>query len=233
MYLRTTANRLARRFVRRLARLRKVLASLPDSMRDYKAARARPAAEARSIAIHEAGHAVLLIALGLAFTVVSIIPDTRGGSLGAVYVAKSDRIADLRSYARQTLYLRYAMVYYAGAEAIRQLIPTHPRPDDGASADKRKAARYISHHIGGDAESIELLFSLAKRRCALLVEHYRPEIQALAATLEAKLVLSAQDARGVFSRSLAGRGGLPLIFKSDPTLNGLTGDTAFRAFLRA
>jgi hypothetical protein len=124
------------------------------------------------------------------------------------------------------------MVCYAGAEAVRQLIPTHPNPDDGASTDKRNAAAFIRHHIGGDAESIGLLFSLAKRRCALLVDHYQPEIQALAGALETELILSAKDARSVFMTSLTGRAGRPLTFKSDPTLNPLASDEAFRVFLR-
>jgi ATP-dependent Zn protease len=148
-------------------------------MRDSKAAKTRSAAETRTTAIHEAGHTVLLIALGLAFSGVSIIPDVRGGSAGRVYLAQWDRAADLRTLPREAVYLRHAMVSYAGAEAVRQLIPTHPNPDSGASQDKRDAAEFIRHHIGSDAVSIDLLISLVKRRCALLVEHYQPEIQAL------------------------------------------------------
>jgi hypothetical protein len=118
-----------------------------------------------------------------------------------------------------------------GAEAVRQLIPTHPNPDQGASADKRHAAELIRHRIGGDPESIDLLFSLAKRRCALLVEHYQPEIRALAGTLEAELILSAAAARRVFMSSLTKRSVRLLSFESDPTLNGLAGDKRFRVFL--
>ena len=124
------------------------------------------------------------------------------------------------------------MVYYAGAEAVRQLIPTDPDPDAGASADKRQAANLIRYSIGGDAESVDFLFSLAKRRCALLVYHYRPEIEALARTLEAERILTARAARKVVRRSLTKRAARLLSFASDPTLNGLAGDEAFRAFLR-
>ena len=66
----------------------------------------------------------------------------------------------------------------------------------------------------------------------MLVEHYRTEIQALANMLEADLILSAKTAHKVFLRSLTQRSGRLLTFKSDPTLNGLAGDNAFRAFLR-
>jgi hypothetical protein len=232
MYLHAAAQHLTHQFVRLLVCVRKVLEFLPESVRDSKAAKTRSAAETRTTAIHEAGHTVLLIALGLAFSVVSIVPDVRGGSVGRVYLAQWDRAADLRTLPREAVYLRHAMVSYAGAEAVRQLIPTHPNPDSGASQDKRDAAEFIRHHIGSDAASIDLLISLVKRRCALLVEHYQPEIRALAGALETELILSAKDARSVFMRSLTGRAGRPLTFKSEPTLNPPAGDEAFRAFLR-
>ena len=232
MRLHAVAQHLTHQFIRLLVCVRKVLEFLPGSMRDSKAARTRPAADTRTVAIHEAGHTVLLIALGLAFSAVSIVPDVSDGSAGRVYLARWDRAADLRTLPREAVYLRHAMVSYAGAEAVRQLIPTHPDPDSGASQDNRDAAEFISHHIGSDAGSMDLLFSLAKRRCALLVEHYQPEIQALAGALEMELILSAKDARSVFMRSLTGRAGPPLTFKSDPTLNPLASDEVFRAFLR-
>ena len=50
-----------------------------------------------------------------------------------------------------------------------------------------------------------MLFSLAKRRAALLVAHYQPEIQALARELEPKLILPGSAAREVFMRSLTKR----------------------------
>ena len=122
------------------------------------------------------------------------------------------------------------MVYYAGAEAIRQLIPTDP--DAGTSSDQRKAADLIIEQIGGPADAIDFLFSLAKRRCALLVAHYQPEIQALTVELEARLILSGKVARKVFMRSLTKRSGRLMIFETDPTLHGLVGDEAYQSFLR-
>jgi hypothetical protein len=49
--------------------------------------------------------------------------------------------------------------------------------------------------------------------------------------LEEDLILSARAARKVFRKSLRRRAGRPLTFTSDPTLNGLADDEAFRAFL--
>jgi hypothetical protein len=172
------------------------------------------------------------IALDLNFSVVSIVPDIRDRTLGFLGSTRDDRISDLRTHAREAAYLRYAMVCYAGAEAIRQLIPTHPNPDAGASTDRRRASNFIRHRIGGEAKSTDLLFSLAKRRCALLVEHYQPEIKAVAGALQADLILSAKAARRVFMRSLTKRSGRVLTFEADPTLKGVAGEEAFRDFLR-
>jgi hypothetical protein len=107
--------------------------------------------------------------------------------------------------ARDAFYLQQAMVSYAGAEAVRQLIPTDPNPDAGASIDERQAAKFIIDDIDPDMESPDLFFALAKRRCALLVAHYQPEILALARALEENRVLSGNYARKVFMQSLAKR----------------------------
>jgi hypothetical protein len=94
------------------------------------------------------------------------------------------------------------------------------------------AAELIIHKIGGNAEYVEFLFSLAKRRCALLVAHYQPEIQALAVALEEKHILAGWGARKLFRKSLAKRSGRLMTFQTDHTFHGLVGDVAFRAFLR-
>lgn len=224
MSLRTRAKRLAHPFVGLHGFFRIGLQFLRDSIRNQKAAKTRSAAETRETAIHEAGHAAMLIALGLAFIGASTIPDVRGGTLGRVVWSQDQVTTGLR--AGEAAYLRYAMVYYAGAEAVRQLIPTHPNPDGGASADKRYAAELIRRYLGDDAVAIDLLLSVAKRRCALLVEHHQPEIQALAGVLEAEQILMAKAARKIFMRSLTQRGGRLLSFASDPR------DEAFLGFLR-
>jgi hypothetical protein len=52
-----------------------------------------------------------------------------------------------------------------------------------------------------------LFSALAKRRCVLLVEHYRPEIAAIAGVLEVKKMLAGNAARKVFFSSLRKRKG--------------------------
>jgi hypothetical protein len=175
---------------------------------------------------------VLLLAFGLSVVAVSIIPDLRKQTAGYVASGRDTPGRELDMVGRQAFFLRQAMSYYAGAEAVRQLIPTDPNPDAGAGTDVRMAAELIIHNIGGNAEYVEFLFSLAKRRCALLVAHYQPEIEALAVALEEKHILSGSGARKVFQKSLAKRSGRLMTFQTDHTFDGLVGDVAFRAFLR-
>ncbi len=218
MPLRAEAKRFTHPFVRLRARFRKEFDFLRDLERSIKAAKTRSPAEIHSTAIHEAGHAALQIALAFGCGGVTIIPGLREGSAGFStdgrlgghtqdFAENDDATAELHRFAPEAFsYLRHAMVYYAGAEAVRQLIPTDPHPEAGADSDKRHAINLIIK-IAGDDESADLLFSLAKRRCALLVAHYQPEIQALARALETKLILSGRAARKVFMRSLKERSG--------------------------
>jgi hypothetical protein len=96
-----------------------------------------------------------------------------------------DETARLRMIAEEAFFLRRAISRYAGAEAVRQLMPKHPDPDAGADDDKYHASEAISS-ITFDAQSIDLLSALAKRGCVLLVEYYAPEIGAISRTLAAK-----------------------------------------------
>lgn len=232
MPLRAKIRHLAHQFVRLYGYFRAELELLRDFRHGVSALRLRSPAEINSTAIHEAGHAVLQLAFDLDLVAVSIIPDFRKEAAGYVLCKKDVATGDLHMVGRQVLVLRQAMFYYAGAEAVRQLIPADPNPDAGATNDNRRAAELIIHEIGGNAEYVDHLFSLAKRRCALLVAHHQPEILALAAALQEKLVLSGKDAREVFFESLAKRSGRLMSFQTEHMLHGLVGDVAFRAFLR-
>jgi len=232
MPLRTKTKLLAHQFARLHAYFRNELDPLPDADPNIKALRNRSPAEIHSTAVHEAGHAVLRIAFDLDVESVSIIPDLHKGTAGRVLFEKAVFVPKLRMLWRDAFYLRDAVAFYAGAEAIRQLIPTDPNPDAGASDDKLKAAKLIIRQIGGHPESMDFVFSLAQRRCALLVAHYRPEILALASELEAKLVLPGTIARQVFMRSLKRRSRRLMTFGTDRVLGGLIGDEPFPSFLR-
>jgi hypothetical protein len=92
-------------------------------------------------------------------------------------------------------------------------MPEHPDPDAGADNDKRWAVFAISE-ITDDAQSIDLFSALAKRRCVLLVEHYRPEIAAIARVLEVEKMLSGNAARQIFFASFRKRKGGLMRFSS-------------------
>lgn len=180
--------------------------------RGLKVAVNRAPAEAHKTAIHEAGHAALLVALGFGCSLVSIVPYLSKGWDGFCAPAGPTATELNMTVTRDAIYLQQAMVSYAGAEAVRQLIPTDPNPGAGSSADERRAAKLIMDDIDPDLESPDLFFALARRRCALLVAHHQPEILALARALEEKLVLSGKDARKVFVKSLAKRSGKLMTF---------------------
>ena len=199
MPLRARATRLTHQFVRLRAYFRNDFDLLRDVKRNLKALETQSAAEIHSTAIHEAGHAALGIALGFEVVGVSIIPDFRDRTAGRV-LSTDTATSRAKMAGRESFYLRHAIYCYAGAEAVRQLIPTDADPDAGASCDQQRAAELIIQQIGGNAEARDFLFSLAKRRCALLVAHYQPEIRSLARALEAKLILSGRVARKVGRR---------------------------------
>ena len=93
----------------------------------------------RSTAIHEAGHGALLIALGLGLKKLTILADHDsagacfdGGEWGRLARRlgdEDDQTATLRMSAEEAFFLRRAITRYAGAEAIRQLMPEHSDPD--------------------------------------------------------------------------------------------------------
>jgi ATP-dependent Zn protease len=177
----------------------------------------RTATDREATAIHEAGHAVLLIALNLGLKSVTIVPDldameagsaTHGGEWGNPardFGEEEDDTAQLRSAAEDAFFLRHAIACYAGAEAVRQLRPDRDA-GPGADSDFQDAVDYINQ-IADDPDSIDLYFKLAKRRCTVLVEHYAPEIEALAAALLARETLTGDEAVEVFRESLLGRRG--------------------------
>jgi hypothetical protein len=232
MPLREKTRYLAHQFVRLHAYFRGELEQLRDFRRRINALEAQSPAEIQSTAIHEAGHAMLSLAFGLDLVAVSIIPDLRTQADGYVICAKDIAAGQLDMVGRQAFFLRQAMICYAGAEAVRQLIPTDPNPDAGANSDQQRAAEFIIHEIGGNAEYVDFLFSLARRRCALLVADYQPEILALASALEENWILSGKVAREVCLKSLAKRSGRLMTFQTDHMLHGLVGDVALRGFLR-
>lgn len=171
-------------------------------------------AELKRTAIHEAGHAVVQIVLDLGCKTVSIEPDdesagrsTHGGEWGRQPTKpgeEDDDTATLRLFAEGEFWLRHAVADHAGAEAVRR--SGYPLWFEGADTDYRNAGDALDH-VTGDEWSRDLLGLLAKRRCQVLVEHYWPEIQAIAKKLLRSRTIDGETARRFWSKSLTSRGG--------------------------
>lgn len=178
----------------------------------------RQAEEDTRTAYHEAGHAVLQHALRIGCKRVTIVPDfsegtegcsAHGGEYGKPardFGEKDDEVANLRTWAEDAFWLRHAIADYAGAEAARRWKPRRKTWRAGADSDYREAADRINQ-ITTDVESIDLLFKYAKRRCAILVEHYWPEITAVAALLLKRRSITGDQVAKAFSKSLLARRG--------------------------
>jgi len=170
----------------------------------------------RRTAIHEAGHAVLYLALGLGCKGATIAPDCNRGSAGAArhggkWGAPAPRlgerdndIATLRMLAEESFFLRHAIGCYAGAEAVRRWGARHWL--SGAENDYREAC-YHMNDITDDEKSVDLLFELAQRRCEILVRNYWPEIKAVAERLLRSRTLDAETVRRIWCKSLLSREG--------------------------
>lgn len=165
-------------------------------------------------AIHEAGHAVLQVALGIGCNGVTIVPSgefagmsTDGGEYGCQASElgdDDDDVANLRLFAENEFHMRHAVADYAGMEAVLQWAPNRDDWHSGAAQDQANAANRISH-VTSDMELANLLELAARRRCKLLVAHYFPEITAVAEMLRDLGTLSGEMVRKTSFDSLTKR----------------------------
>lgn len=162
----------------------------------------------RHTAHHEAGHAVLQFCLNLGVKQVTIVPDYEDGSAGASWhegeFPTDEDAEQLRMYAEEAFFLRHAIADYAGGEAGRRAGDADWRV--GAESDYREA-REMVERITHDAESIRHLDALAQRRAVVLVEHYWPEIEAVATALLESKTLTGEDVGRIARESLLARRG--------------------------
>lgn len=157
-------------------------------------------------AIHEAGHAVLMVAMQIGIRDVSIV--ACGESLGEAnhtgsYGHGDDSAAELAEVAYDSFLIRHAIADYAGAEALRHSGCSTWK--DGAQSDFDSAVDRVNEICGDDEESCKALFAYVKRRCAILVDHYFPEIEAVAVALVAHSSLSGENVRQIFLASTDAR----------------------------
>lgn len=154
------------------------------------------------IALHEAGHAVLEVVLGIGCKSVTIVP---GGKFAGEtrhpgeHGHHDDDVENRRDFIAESFWLRNATASYAGAEALRQSGISNYVVD--AEHDIREAAYAISK-ITDDDETVGALHIVAQRRCRALVEHYRPEIERVAKALVDSRTLTGEQVRKTVSQSI-------------------------------
>jgi hypothetical protein len=169
---------------------------------------AREAMQKRT-AIHEAGHAVMHLYLGLGCREVTIVPNPEELSSGAAthggeWGEGDEDVEALRAFAEDAFFLRHAIACYAGAEALHQCGFTDWQ--DGAEQDEREAVDYIAS-ITSDAQCVDLLHRYARRRTELLVAHYLPEIEALAKALLEAQTIEKNEVQRIVTETRQQRGG--------------------------
>lgn len=142
--------------------------------------------------------------LGLGLREVTIIPNYEEGTAGTAahggeWGGGDQDVELLHDYAEDAFWLRHAISCYAGGEAVRQFGFADWR--EGTDDDWRDADDAINR-ITDDSASLDLWFALAKRRCELLVLHYKVEIEAVAEALKEAKTLSGEQVKAIFSQSL-------------------------------
>jgi hypothetical protein len=158
--------------------------------------------EERRTAIHEAAHAVLGDRLGIGLRYVCVTTDDDSVGHARFNMEQGDDADTLLLFAEDAFLLRRAIVWTAGGAAVRQ---AGERNWMRGAVDDHYEAEECLRSITDDQESLDIYRALAKRRTSVLVEHYWPEIEAVAdALLRAGLGrLSGKRVREIVSRSLA------------------------------
>lgn len=156
-------------------------------------------------ALHEAGHAVLHVILGIGCKSVTIVPD--GEFAGAIlhrgeHGHHDDKVENLLECAEDSFWLRHAVASYAGAEALHRSGISNYQV--GAEQDMRDVTDAIEQ-ITSDAETIDALYIVAKRRCLALVEHYWPEIDRVAKALVDSRTLTGEQVGTIVRQSMSER----------------------------
>jgi ATP-dependent Zn protease len=161
--------------------------------------------EEEATAHHEAGHAVLAVYLNLGFEHVTIEANEGEDASGITMQLDEwhENTQEMRLHAEEAFWQRRATMLYAGVEAHRRFAPSADC-EAGAGSDYRSAADAIER-ITADAKSQDALHSYTRRRAQLLVEHYWPEIKALAGALLKDRSLNSEQIREILRASLMAR----------------------------
>lgn len=169
-----------------------------------------PSNQVNAVSIHEAGHAVVRLALRRGVECVSIRAD--GGTGGYTGLAsrpgrvlafkeRPDGSFVIRSESDEQLRQRrwasdLIVVLLAGHEAEAQIVPDLVIPD-GDSLD-REHIRTLLPKAAGELESAETVLARLQHQCQRLVRQHRITIAEMAGYLVANETLSGKEARSIF-----------------------------------
>jgi hypothetical protein len=143
--------------------------------------------------------------LGLGLHAISI--ERKGESVARLtHGGKSTTALRIRDAA---FYLRSATMAYAGAEAVRRVCGPGSRWRAGAEDDLWQAYHALEA-ITCDLPSLHAAQNYAMRRARVLVDHYWPEIEALASVLLERKNMTGKEASKLIHECLRARRGTPL-----------------------
>ncbi len=167
----------------------------------------KPFDDRERTAYHEAGHAVLYVVLGLVCKGATIVPNEEELAAGSAThggECPTDEDAEnLSLLAPDSFWTRHAIACYSGAVAVRQITKALDWRE-GADSDFLMAADALAK-VTNDEESLQHLDLYARRRAVVLVEHYRPEIEAVARALLISNELSGEAVRRTVNDSIVSR----------------------------
>jgi ATP-dependent Zn protease len=158
----------------------------------------------RVTAIHEAGHAVLAVILDLGAGSVTIESD--GVSAGIAHDdgdhPRDEDAEALYMCAPEAFAMRHATTFYAGAHAVRRAGFSDWM--SGADQDYR-SARHLAYDLTACPSSRDAIAKLCERRAEILVDHYWPEIEAVAAALLERSTIDGDELRRIVRESVRAR----------------------------
>lgn len=158
----------------------------------------RPSRELTATAHHEAGHAVVSLALGRAVRRVSIVPNPKDDTLGHCRGYPSRRLARVSflpfEEARRVVEVR-ALVLFAGGLAEAEFLGRANRV--GAQGDREDLADLLLIATGSAAEAAAYGNWLCERARNMVLAHWH-QIQAVAGALLERKVLSGAEVRELY-----------------------------------
>ena len=166
-----------------------------------KAILASPADKVDAISIHEAGHAVIALALRHRLSAVTVqgsghigVYIELRGSAARMFRERPDGVfVDVSIEKRQRCAREAVCIFLAGRESEQQILPDLSLPDSDRH-DRELIARELPQALASGQEAADLLSQL-EQRTRLMVRTYRDVIVFLATLLVSNTSLTAGEVR--------------------------------------